>query len=288
MEKRTYKKLLLTCVAFIFISLPGELLYFYETRHYIRNFYPELYEEFQTSFFRKLQQGNSQANASLSRQIEVYTLLKSHLPSRKRYIIFVGDSLIEKFEWSEYFLDLETITVLNKGLSGDTVYRLIDRLNVTFLPELHPKVLLMVGINDISLKDVCEDESFVKAYYSLLDKLLNSKVSPADVYVQSILPVRRVDKSNEVIRNCNRYIKNHCDETGITYIDIHNAPIDTSGKLDPRFSLDGLHLNAAGYKIWADIIRSYLTNLVDRKVLRVTPMFVRRYMGRLHGSELLY
>ena len=40
----------------------------------------------------------------------------------------------------------------------------------------------------------------------------------------------------------------------VEYIDLFSVFKDASNRLDEKYTLDGLHLNAAGYKLWKETI----------------------------------
>jgi len=40
----------------------------------------------------------------------------------------------------------------------------------------------------------------------------------------------------------------------ITIIDLYPHFLNSDNKLEKNYTADGLHLNAAGYKVWADIL----------------------------------
>jgi len=41
-------------------------------------------------------------------------------------------------------------------------------------------------------------------------------------------------------------------------IDLYPHFLDAQNKLDKKYTLDGLHPNAEGYKVWAAILKKYL------------------------------
>jgi lysophospholipase L1-like esterase len=242
------------------INIAGEVFYIYKTRHYIRNFYPELYSILQGGIYKLGSKKTQVETTYYDKRIEVFKLLKNKMNNDKKTVIFVGDSIIETFEWTEYFSDMRDIIVLNRGIAGETIHGLIGRFEITFLPELHPEVFLMIGINDISLKNVCPDGKFLDEYKELLDELLYHNIQPTDIFVLSILPARREDKSNDVIRSCNEGIKEYCHKKLIHYIDIYSQFVDDNGWLNPKYSLDGVHLNAEGYSILSEVVRKYMSH----------------------------
>ena len=44
----------------------------------------------------------------------------------------------------------------------------------------------------------------------------------------------------------------------IILIDLHPYFLDSEGKLDKAYTLDGLHPNEKGYKVWKKILQPYL------------------------------
>ena len=48
-------------------------------------------------------------------------------------------------------------------------------------------------------------------------------------------------------------LKDYCAKTGLVYLDYYSALVDAKGMLKRELSDDGLHPNAAGYKIMASL-----------------------------------
>ena len=192
-------------------------------------------------------------------KLEVFTLLQKNLKDKK-VIIFAGDSLVEYFQWSEYFEDSSNSIIINRGIAGDTINRLTDRFEVTFLTMDNPqKIFIMVGINDIIKADFRMAE-FLRKYYLLVDKLL-LYVSPDRICVQSILPLRRGIVLNTEIKTVNGHLKSYANEKHICYIDLFDKLVDATGELNDRYSsLGGLHLTAEGYKVWLNEIKPHILN----------------------------
>ncbi|MBE6804661.1 MAG: hypothetical protein E7528_07180, partial [Ruminococcaceae bacterium] len=70
----------------------------------------------------------------------------------KNQTVLLGDSITDFFNWYELFYDFSKISgqaVYNRGISGDTTDRLLERLNENVL-NIEPKnVVLLIGTNDI-------------------------------------------------------------------------------------------------------------------------------------------
>jgi len=84
------------------------------------------------------------------------------------------------------------------------------------------------------------------------------------IYVQSILPLnpgvpnfpQHYDKQEHVL-NTNKLIKKVAEDTHCTYVNIHDLFTDKQGRLDSKYTADGLHLapSGDGYQKWVDYLR---------------------------------
>jgi lysophospholipase L1-like esterase len=101
-------------------------------------------------------------------------------------------------------------------------------------------------------------------YYKMVDRIKAG--SPrTKIYFQTLLPV-----NNEFTQFKNHYnkdahilwvneqIKVLGQREGIQVIDLYPHFLDKTGKLEAKFTEDGLHLNAEGYKVWASILKKLL------------------------------
>jgi lysophospholipase L1-like esterase len=84
------------------------------------------------------------------------------------------------------------------------------------------------------------------------------------IYFQTLLPVnnefenRNHFNKDEHIAWINAELKKLGAAENITVIDLHPHFLGTDKKLEKKYTMDGLHLNAAGYKVWADILKPFL------------------------------
>ena len=107
----------------------------------------------------------------------------------------------------------------------------------------------MIGINDLFLG---VPENRIMANYGDILRQIRSFAPDCSVIVQGILPIddRSTPKpvASAVIRSLNAGLKKLCGKHDITYLDsFETFDQDGDGRLDERFSRDGLHLNAKGY-----------------------------------------
>jgi lysophospholipase L1-like esterase len=61
-------------------------------------------------------------------------------------------------------------------------------------------------------------------------------------------------RSTAHILGLNRWIAEHAESRGHVFLDFHIALANWQGRLDVRFTTDGLHLNADGYARMAEVL----------------------------------
>ncbi|MEH6681636.1 MAG: GDSL-type esterase/lipase family protein [Sediminicola sp.] len=179
-------------------------------------------------------------------------------PDSPNDIIFLGNSITAGTDWSEL---LENASAKNRGISGDTTYGILERLDEVV--EGRPaKVFLLIGINDISRN--IADRFILRNIRKITERILEG--SPrTQVFVQTLLPVNNsfskyknhYNKDGH-IATVNTGLKDLEDQLGITLVDLHPHFLDGEGRLDARFTHDGLHLNADGYAHWATLLQPFL------------------------------
>ncbi|WP_413279176.1 GDSL-type esterase/lipase family protein [Floridanema evergladense] len=175
------------------------------------------------------------------------------MPQSRNDIVFLGDSLIERCEWSEIF---ENPNIKNRGIGGDNVYGMQKRLyQVT--ANRPKKIFIMIGINDIISNQKLEE--IVRKYRITLANI--KKASPrTEVYIQSVLPVNSRFKQpvdNNLILRLNEELEVLAGEFNYQYIDLYSF-FAIDNELAYRYTNDGIHLNGEGYAVWKEIIKNYV------------------------------
>lgn len=175
-----------------------------------------------------------------------------NMENNKGEIIFLGDSLIEICEWSELF---NNPLVKNRGISGDTTYGVLNRLEES--TEARPsKIFMMVGINDIGK---CRPtQSIIDDYEKILNKIKADSPN-TKIYVHSVLPINKekfiTHTKVEEILNLNSALSKICDKLQVQYINLYPLFVVSDNKLNPQYTTAGIHLNGDGYLIWKEAIK---------------------------------
>ena len=184
-------------------------------------------------------------------------LFKSY-PNSKKDIIFLGNSITQGVDWAEL---LQNKNARNRGISGDITYGVLERLSE--VTEGQPaKVFILIGINDIEHN--IPDTLIVNNYRRMI-RQIKAESPRTKIYFHTLLPVnneftqfKKHYNKDEHILFVNTELKKIAAEENITLIDLHSHFLDAANKLDKKYTVDGLHLNAEGYKVWAGLLKQYL------------------------------
>ncbi len=166
-------------------------------------------------------------------------------------IIFLGDSISEACEWAELF---ENKNVKNRGIAGDLTEGVLLRLPEV-LSSKPDKIFLMIGVNDLISNDPAH---VLKNYRKIIEKI-QSESPQTNLFVQSLLPVnndlRKTMIKNEDILQINQELKVMAQNFKVKYIDLYSELKDDTGKLDAKYTVDGIHLNGPAYLKWKSVIQ---------------------------------
>jgi lysophospholipase L1-like esterase len=177
------------------------------------------------------------------------------MPDQKNEIVWLGDSITDGGEWSELFPGIKT---LNRGVSSDNTFGILNRL-YEVIRRKPAKIFLLIGINDIARN--IPDSVILRNYKKIVDSL-QQQTPQTKLYVQSILPTnnefttfKNHQNKTEHILFLNEALKKICAEKKINFVDLYNNFINAEGKMDKRFTNDGLHLTGEGYQQWKAVLK---------------------------------
>ncbi|MFI5047771.1 MAG: GDSL-type esterase/lipase family protein [Acidimicrobiia bacterium] len=165
-------------------------------------------------------------------------------------VVMVGDSITEGGDWPAL---LPGVRVHNQGIGGDDTDGVLRRVDL-FADRRPAKVFLMIGTNDIGKGGNSTD--VIVANVARIVERIRAASPGTEVYVQSVLP--RIPRRREQVTSVNRGIGVCARERGATWIDLVPVFDRGDGQLRPELTLDSLHLNADGYRRWAEVLAPYL------------------------------
>ena len=202
------------------------------------------------------------------------------MPKSRGSVIFLGDSFIERCPWSEL---LEHPGILNRGVGGEGLATINARLDEVIRRQ-PSQIFVMAGANDL-IQGNTPDQ--VLARYRELVSRVRRESPSTQIFVHSLPPVNRrswptlsarvaqqeQQKRNALVSTVNRSLSALSDAKQVAYVDIHSRVLDRDGQLDARYTDDGLHLNAQGYAVWAEVIRPLVRDGLWHQVLQVRHSF---------------
>lgn len=170
-------------------------------------------------------------------------------------IVFVGNSITNMHEWWEAFGDHK---IINRGVSGAVSSEMIANLEDVLAG--HPaKIFFLIGTNDLGTSGI-NNAAYVAGNIRAAVKRCVEESPTTKVYLQSIIPSTNGIRTVALIQQTNDSIEKICSEfDGVTYIDIATPLMAVAS--GNSLSLDNLHLNAAGYRIWTKALEPYLDGL---------------------------
>lgn len=169
--------------------------------------------------------------------------------AEKEQVVIIGDSIVELYPTYELYADKDK-EVYNRGISGDTSDRLLERLDKNALNIAPSTLCILVGTNDIG-RGISQDVT-LDNISQCIDKAQTAQVS--EIIIQSVYPVNyNVNKAmvgrrkNSDIIEFNKKLKTLCEEKNVVYADVFSILTDEDGNFNTDFTYDGLHPNAKGY-----------------------------------------
>lgn len=205
-------------------------------------------------------------NPIYMRQIEFYKIYK---PVNTN-IVMLGNSLTHGVNWN---MLLGRNDVAEMGIVSDVLAGFLNRVN--YVTQLNPKVCFVLGgLND--LYQWIPVETIFADYQKVIERLQRSGIK---VVIQSTLYAGRDWGKDWLVQNnpeanaaevnaerniqvdrLNQMLKSYAEKNNIEFIDL-NRLMSRGNYLRSELTYDGVHLNAAGYKIWGREIEQSLRKL---------------------------
>ena len=173
---------------------------------------------------------------------------------RKGQTVLLGDSITEGYNHTEMFKDYTANTgteVYNRGISGDTSDRLLERLEKTVLNIKPKNIVLLIGTNDLG---VGADIDFISRNVENIITASKKRCKNINIILEAVYPINdKINKQgrrkNKDIAALNERYKAIADEQNITFLDLTKQLSDDSGRLNGKYTYDGLHVNSFAYEL---------------------------------------
>lgn len=201
---------------------------------------------------------STEYNAEKRNKMINFTHLNSHYCKMEQTVL-AGDSITEIFNNTELYADYiknSGKAVYNRGISGDTSDRLLERFESNVISIQPTNIVLLIGTNDFGYGlPMQETVDNIDKILSMISK----KCSGANVILQAVYPVntkmRKYDKKkNAKIPVLNAMLKELAKKHSVTFLDLTKELSDNNGDLKAEYTYDGLHPNVFGFEVVAESI----------------------------------
>ncbi len=139
--------------------------------------------------------------------------------------------------------------------------------------DLHPKVaVVLAGTNDVAGVTGPARNADIEANYASIAEL--ARLHGIRVVFCSLLPVNDYTEDakesfalrpHERILALNAWLKNYCAKNRLVYLDYFSAMVDAKGMMKRALSDEGLHPNAAGYKVMAPLAQKAIAQAMAER-----------------------
>ena len=175
-------------------------------------------------------------------------------PPPKGGVVFLGSSSFRRWDLEKAFPGRG---VINRGFGGSQMADALRHLDRIVLP-LEPRTLLLYeGDNDIGRG---KSPDTVETEFRKLVKRVRERLPETHIVFVAIKPSLRRWHLIEKVREANSRIRAVAEADAlVTFVDVGTPLLGPDGKPRPElFVEDQLHLNDAGYAIWAELLAPYV------------------------------
>jgi lysophospholipase L1-like esterase len=229
----------------------------------------QLETHFRALLEAKEQQLRNPDRDNLRRYAEANRSVGPPRPGENR-VVFLGDSITDGWRLNEYFPDKPYI---NRGISGQITGEMLGRMQADVINLRPSAVLILAGTNDIARGvDLTTIENNLLMMADLAAahhiKPIFASILPVSDYHKDKDPAYEMTRTRPpgAILQVNSWLQSLCKQRGFTYCDYFSAMVDARGYMKAELADDGLHPNAAGYRIMGPIAQA----AIDRTVPAVS------------------
>ena len=197
--------------------------------------------------------------------IEIPGLLTSNCSQKTKQgtidVYFQGDSITRRWGATDYpkllahwKKNFHGWNAANFAWGGDNTHNILWRMQNGELDGVSPKVIvLQAGTNNLPWSGPADDATVDEVsggIKAILDEF-QQRVPDATVILTAVFPRTQNMELAPTIHKINERIETLADGKRIRFLNINDQLADSTGRLLPGVSSDGLHLEEPGYEIWA-------------------------------------
>ncbi len=182
-----------------------------------------------------------------------------------RNIVMVGSSHIEGFDAARL---LPGRRVVNRGIGSDrigiTERGVLHRLDSSVFDCNPGFIIIENGVNDLGelRRNGTPSIDEIEACYRKVVERIRARLPDVPLVIVGLFPTRdRFAPLVPSIQEFNKRLAKIAADHKCLFMDVFKPLADEQNLLRQEYSRDGLHLNAAGYRVWAKMIEEVLPPL---------------------------
>lgn len=173
--------------------------------------------------------------------------------------VFIGDSVTQY--WGRHDPAFFGPGIVNRGVAGQTSPQVLVRFTADAL-ALKPRIIhVLVGLNDITgARGPSRPDDYRNNLTAMVELARASKVR---LILGAVPPARSEGWANGTsptarIRETNQWLRALAEREGLVFADYWSAMAAPDGTMRKELADDGVHPNAAGYAVMANVARGAL------------------------------
>jgi len=185
--------------------------------------------------------------------------------------VFMGNSITQMWAGMrpDFFKDNN---YLGRGIGGQTTPQMLSRFRADVV-ELKPQVVVINGgINDIATNSGTYDFEFTFGSIQSMAEIAHA--NGIKVILTSVLPASQIPWRKEIpavpakIDQLNAAMKEYCVKNGFTYVDYYSQLVSKDGSkgMPEQYTIDGVHVNVAGYEVMEKIVKQAIEELINKTI----------------------
>jgi lysophospholipase L1-like esterase len=179
-------------------------------------------------------------------------------------VYFVGDSITRRWGATDYprFLahwkeNFHGWNAANFGWGADRVENILWRLENGELDGVNPRIIVIQGgTNNVGGPpgDETRVAQIARGLAAVVDAC-RQRAPNAVLVITGLFPRNDNPNANATIAKVNENLAKLADGKQIRYLNINDKLADEEGRFRDGMSTDRLHLDLAGYQVWADALK---------------------------------
>ncbi|WP_299531260.1 GDSL-type esterase/lipase family protein [Ulvibacterium sp.] len=199
--------------------------------------------------------GYSQDSSRFKDEVEAITKKYDSLwdPS-KPTVVFTGSSSIRI--WKDLEQHFPQHQIVNSGFGGSQASDLLIHLDELVLKYNPSKVFIYEGDNDIAAHK--KPNTIIETSLEIIDKIKEKDSTTHIVLISAKPSTARWGLRRKYKRLNRKFIKLSKKDDSLEFADVWTPMLNGRKVKTDIFIEDGLHMNAMGYELWHNVLKTYM------------------------------